>query len=68
MFKTLKLIFSHHEVPSVLAVYNHWNGMVEWNTGMAYWNGGMEYWNGILKWHTGMNNLKLVVFLIAGFQ
>ena len=20
------------------AVYNKWNGMVEWNTGMEYWN------------------------------
>ena len=27
----------------VLAVYNHWNGGLEWWTGMVDWNGGMDY-------------------------
>ena len=30
--------------PPPTAVWNQWNGMVEWNSGMQYWNDGMTFY------------------------
>ena len=46
---------------SLMVVYNHWTGLVDWTGGLDWWTelvdwtGGLDWWTGLVDWTGGLN-------------
>ena len=45
----------------MIVVYNHWNGLVDWN-------GGLDQWTGPVDWTVGLTFFVLKITFVLSYE